>query len=143
MLHNGSNNVCSDVINGSYCHILSCLPFCSSNVLSFLSVTEEKRKNKLFQATQTVLLQCILQRKKSNGVESESEASDSHQGGIMYQYYLKWKFVFICLSFVCILSIILEQSNTVLLSKVKPLCKYCTALDKNPPVLLYMDYPCI
>lgn len=51
-------------------------------------------------------------------------------------------FLFVCL-FVCILSIILEQSNTVLLSKVKPLCKYCTALDKNLPVLLYMDYPCI
>lgn len=33
------------------------------NVLSFLSVTEEKRKNKLFQATQMVLFQCILREK--------------------------------------------------------------------------------
>lgn len=47
------------------------------NVLSFLSVTEEKRKNKLFQATQMVLFQCIVRKK--NRMESKvSEASGSH-----------------------------------------------------------------
>lgn len=49
------------------------------NVLLFLSVTEEKRKTRveqIIQATQTVLLQCILE--KINGIERESEASGSH-----------------------------------------------------------------
>lgn len=52
-------------------------------------------------------------------------------------------FVFNCLSFVCIMSIILEQSNTVLLSKTKPFCVNIVQLFTQNSVLLYMDYSCI
>lgn len=47
------------------------------NVLSFLSVTEEKRKNNYFKLRKRYYCSAFY-RKKSNGVESESEASDSH-----------------------------------------------------------------